>query len=66
VSAGAALSLSFLWFAVFATCSLLGGCVYLFGRFPRPSPGEKAAATLVRSTLRAVPAQVPLPFSSRL
>jgi uncharacterized membrane protein YbhN (UPF0104 family) len=32
----AALSLAFLWFAVFTAVSLLGGCVYLFGRFPRP------------------------------
>ncbi len=36
VPAGAALSLSFLWFAVFSAASLLGGGVYLFGRFPRP------------------------------
>jgi uncharacterized membrane protein YbhN (UPF0104 family) len=32
----AALSLAFLWFAVFTAVSLLGGSVYLFGRFPRP------------------------------
>jgi uncharacterized membrane protein YbhN (UPF0104 family) len=35
-SAGAALSLAFLWFLVFTAASLLGGGVYLFGRFPRP------------------------------
>jgi uncharacterized membrane protein YbhN (UPF0104 family) len=31
-----ALSLAFLWFAVFTVASLLGGGVYLFGRFSRP------------------------------
>jgi uncharacterized membrane protein YbhN (UPF0104 family) len=36
VSAGTAMSLAFLWFAVFTAVSLLGGGVYLFGRFPRP------------------------------
>jgi uncharacterized membrane protein YbhN (UPF0104 family) len=36
VSPGAALSLAFLWFLVFTAVSLLGGGVYLFGRFPRP------------------------------
>jgi uncharacterized membrane protein YbhN (UPF0104 family) len=35
VAPGAALTLSFLWFAVFAAASLLGGAVYLFGRFGR-------------------------------
>jgi uncharacterized membrane protein YbhN (UPF0104 family) len=40
VAPEAALTLSFLWFAVFATTSLMGGLVYLFGRFPRP--GEHA------------------------
>lgn len=40
IATGTALTLSFLWFAVFATASLLGGAVYLFGRFPRP--GEQA------------------------
>jgi uncharacterized membrane protein YbhN (UPF0104 family) len=32
-----ALTLAFLWFAVFATVSLSGGLVYLFGRFPSPA-----------------------------
>jgi uncharacterized membrane protein YbhN (UPF0104 family) len=36
VAEGTALSLAFLWFAVFSAVSLLGGGVYLFGRFPRP------------------------------
>jgi uncharacterized membrane protein YbhN (UPF0104 family) len=35
VNQGAALSLAFLWFAVTAVVSLLGGLVYLFGAFPR-------------------------------
>ena len=36
VAEGTALSLAFLWFAVFSAVSLLGGGLYLFGRFPRP------------------------------
>lgn len=36
VPAGTAVSLAFLWFAVFGACSLAGGAVYLLGRFPRP------------------------------
>jgi uncharacterized membrane protein YbhN (UPF0104 family) len=36
VAAATALTLSFLWFAVFAVTSVMGGAVYLFGRFPRP------------------------------
>jgi hypothetical protein len=35
VGEGTALVLSVLWFAVFIAGSLLGGFVYLFGRFPR-------------------------------
>ena len=35
VDEGAALTLAFLWFAVQATVSLLGGGVYLFGAYPR-------------------------------
>jgi len=35
VSTGTAVSLAFLWFAVFTTCSLGGLAFYLFGRFPR-------------------------------
>jgi len=31
-----AVSLAFLWFAVFSAAALLGGGLYLFGRFPRP------------------------------
>jgi uncharacterized membrane protein YbhN (UPF0104 family) len=40
VSPDTALTLSLMWFAVFTTSSLLGGAIYLFGRFPRP--GEQA------------------------
>jgi uncharacterized membrane protein YbhN (UPF0104 family) len=36
VEPGTAISLAFLWFAVYTTVSLLGGGVYLLGRFPRP------------------------------
>jgi uncharacterized membrane protein YbhN (UPF0104 family) len=36
VNRGLALSLSFLWFAVFTAAAVCGGAVYLFGRFPRP------------------------------
>jgi len=36
VPEGLALSLSFLWFAVFTACSVCGGFVYLFGRFHSP------------------------------
>jgi uncharacterized membrane protein YbhN (UPF0104 family) len=39
VNAGTALSLAFLWFAVFTTAALVGAGVYLFGRFPRPMMG---------------------------
>jgi uncharacterized membrane protein YbhN (UPF0104 family) len=36
-----ALTLAFLWFAVYAVVSLLGGVVYLLGRFPKPQhPSE--------------------------
>jgi hypothetical protein len=37
VSQGTALTLAFLWFAVFAAVSLAGGLVYLFGHFPVPA-----------------------------
>ncbi len=45
VARGTALSLAVLWFAVFTSVSLLGGAVYLFGRFPKPQvrPDEKFA-----------------------
>jgi uncharacterized membrane protein YbhN (UPF0104 family) len=43
IDEGVALTLSLLWFAVFVGGSLVGGFVYLFGRFPRPAPpGELA------------------------
>jgi uncharacterized membrane protein YbhN (UPF0104 family) len=38
VSSGQALTLAFLWFAVYVAVSLLGGVVYLVGRFPKPQP----------------------------
>ena len=36
IDEGSALTLGFLWFAVFTAASLVGGGVYLCGRFPRP------------------------------
>jgi uncharacterized protein (TIRG00374 family) len=36
IAEGTALTLSVLWFAVTAGVSLVGGAVYLFGRFPKP------------------------------
>lgn len=36
VAEGAAVSLSVLWFSVFSVASLVGGVVYVYGRFPRP------------------------------
>jgi uncharacterized membrane protein YbhN (UPF0104 family) len=46
VAAGTAVSLAFLWFAVYAAASLVGGGVYLFGRFPRPQvPTDHEAVT---------------------
>jgi hypothetical protein len=36
VPQGVAVSIAFLWFCAFSAASLLGGLVYLFGRFPRP------------------------------
>ncbi len=45
VSQATALTLAFLWFAVYVAASLLGGLVYIFGRFPKPaaaaSPSEE-------------------------
>ena len=37
VASSAALTLAFLLFALQAAVSLLGGLVYLFGRFPKPT-----------------------------
>src|SRR5262249_40778059 len=34
IADGTAVSLAFLWFAVYTAASLVGGGVYLFGRFP--------------------------------
>jgi hypothetical protein len=36
VGEGTAMTLAFLWFAVYTATSLAGGFVHLFGRFPRP------------------------------
>ncbi len=36
VDSGLALTLAFLWFAVYVAASLCGGLVYLVGRFPKP------------------------------
>jgi len=53
INEGTALTLAFLWFAVFATASLCGGAVYLFGRFPQPrglpSTSEESDNGFVRS-----------------
>jgi uncharacterized membrane protein YbhN (UPF0104 family) len=43
VREGTALTLAFLWFAVSAVASLMGGFVYLFGHFPRPVASEETA-----------------------
>jgi uncharacterized membrane protein YbhN (UPF0104 family) len=40
VSAGTALTVAVLWFAVMASNGLAGGLVYLFGSFPRPRMRE--------------------------
>lgn len=37
-----AVTLAFLWFAVHVAVSLLGGLVYLFGRFPKPLQASEA------------------------
>jgi uncharacterized membrane protein YbhN (UPF0104 family) len=52
---GTALSLAVLWFAVFTCASLLGGAVYLFGRFPRPQeqPEEKLASDSAKLPIAA-------------
>lgn len=44
VPASTALTLAFLWFAVFTTVSLAGGLVYVFGGFTRPEIEEQPAA----------------------
>ncbi len=49
VEQGTALTLAFLWFAVYTVVSLLGGAVYLFGRFPKPeTPAQTPAHAPVR------------------
>lgn len=40
VNQASALSLALAWFAVHAVASLLGGVVYMFGRFPKPAVSE--------------------------
>lgn len=44
IAHGPALTLALLWFAVYAAVSLLGGVVYLFGRFPKPNSAAAPAA----------------------
>jgi uncharacterized membrane protein YbhN (UPF0104 family) len=47
IGEGTALSLALLWFAVYASASLVGGLVYLFGHFPKPvSPADAPAEVL--------------------
>lgn len=41
VDQATALTLAFLWFAVHVAVSLLGGLVYLFGRFPKPQQSSE-------------------------
>ena len=48
---GTALSLAFLWFAVYAAVSLLGGAVYLFGRFPKPETPAQTPAEVTCGSL---------------
>lgn len=43
VDQATALTLAFLWFAVFGAVSLVGGVVYLFGAYPRPAAGSDSA-----------------------
>lgn len=54
IAEGTALTLSILWFAVYASVSLMGGAVYMLGHFPRP---ETRAAQESRPTA-AEPAEV--------
>lgn len=42
VSDGTALTIALLWFAVGLAVSLLGGLVYLFGKFPKPQTSSAA------------------------
>jgi uncharacterized membrane protein YbhN (UPF0104 family) len=42
IGENAGVTLAFLWFTVFAATSLLGGIVYLFGRFPKPESDHEA------------------------
>jgi uncharacterized membrane protein YbhN (UPF0104 family) len=44
VDKGAAVTLAFLWFAVFGALGLLGGAVYLCGAFPKPAASARGAS----------------------
>jgi uncharacterized membrane protein YbhN (UPF0104 family) len=57
ISRGLAVSLSLLWFAVFATFSLAGGVVYLFGRFPKPASRAGVSAEVADGSLDRHPDQ---------
>lgn len=50
VDQGTALTLAFLWFAVQVAVSLLGGLVYLFGRFPKPATPAQAPDEVIFET----------------
>ena len=44
VEHGTAVTLAFLWFAVFGALGLLGGAVYLFGAYPKPVASARGAS----------------------
>ena len=50
IAEGTALTLSMLWFAVYATVSLLGGAVYYFGHFPKPETPAADTPALAQGT----------------
>ncbi len=55
IAEGTALTLSMLWFAVYAAVSLLGGAVYYFGHFPKPvTPAVPADAPVGEVTCGSI------------
>jgi uncharacterized protein (TIRG00374 family) len=51
VAKGTALTLSVLWFAVYALVSLMGGAVYFLGHFPKPESPAKTPAEVKSGSL---------------
>ena len=49
VAEGTALTLSILWFAVYASVSLMGGAVYMLGHFPKPETQTAPASGPARA-----------------